>query len=243
MIKRILSIDFDYFLQATKEALKSFPDGIDRSTELSTLIWASHYLDGKQGTLTRSVGVLSDELDCIKRILQKQSSDCPVMIAQSHVHAYDFVHDIVSEDDELRLVNVDMHHDIVNDNEKLDCGNWISHLLKEYDIGLTWVANPVSLEMFGLDKDRKENRAFRGIVQKNLSKIEEKNYAFDGVFLCRSDIWTPPHLDSVFHSLCDTIADHFNSVVMEQDIRKCRDYESVIGKLQPAYSKYQSEME
>jgi len=165
------------------------------------------------------------------------------MIAQSHVHAYDFVHDIVSEDDELRLVNVDMHHDIVNDNEKLDCGNWISHLLKEYDMGLTWVANPVSLEMFGLDKDRKENRAFRGIVQKNLSKIEEKNYAFDGVFLCRSDIWTPPHLDSVFHSLCDTIADHFNSVVMEQDIRKCRDYESVIGKLQPAYSKYQSEME
>lgn len=108
MIKRILSIDFDYFLQATKEALKSFPDGIDRSTELSTLIWASHYLDGKQGTLTRSVGVLSDELDCIKRILQKQSSDCPVMIAQSHVRAYDFVHDIVSEDDELRLVNVDM---------------------------------------------------------------------------------------------------------------------------------------
>ena len=79
MIKRILSIDFDYFLQATKEALKSFPDGIDRSTELSTLIWASHYLDGKQGTLTRSVGVLSDELDCIKRILQKQSSDCPVL--------------------------------------------------------------------------------------------------------------------------------------------------------------------
>mgnify|MGYP000147764941 FL=1 len=110
-------------------------------------------------------------------------------------------------------------------------------------MGLTWVANPVSLEMFGLDKDRKENRAFRGIVQKNLSKIEEKSYAFDGVFLCRSDIWTPPHLDSVFHSLCDTIADHFNSVVMEQDIRKCRDYESVIGKLQPAYSKYQSEME
>lgn len=188
MIKRILSIDFDYFLQATQEAIKSFPDGIDRSTELSTLIWASHYLDGKQGTLTRSVGVLSDELDCIKRILQKQSSDCPVMIAQSHVHAYDFVHDTVSEDDELRLVNVDMHHDIVNDNEKLDCGNWISHLLKEYNMGLTWVANPVSLEMFGLDKDRKENRAFRGIVQKNLSKIEEKNYAFDGVFLCRSDI-------------------------------------------------------
>lgn len=110
-------------------------------------------------------------------------------------------------------------------------------------MGLTWVANPVSLEMFGLDKDRKENRAFRGIVQKNLSKIEEKNYAFDGVFLCRSDIWTPPHLDSVFHSLCDTIADHFNSVVMEQDIRKCRDYESVIGKLQPVYSKHQSEME
>ena len=237
MIRRILSIDFDYFLQATKEAVRSFPDGIDRPTELSTLIWASHYLGGRQGSLARSVGVLSDELDCIKRILRKQSSDCPVMIAQSHVHAYDFVHDTVSEDDELRLVNVDMHHDIVNNNEELDCGNWISHLLQEYDMGLTWVANPVSLEMFGLDKDRKENRAFRGIVQKILSKIEEKNYVFDGIFLCRSDIWTPPHLDNAFCSLCDVITDHFNYVMMEKDIRKCRDCETIVQQLKPDFDR------
>lgn len=143
------------------------------------------------------------------------------------------MHDTVSEDDELRLVNVDMHHDIVNNNEELDCGNWISHLLQEYDMGLTWVANPVSLEMFGLDKDRKENRAFRGIVQKNLSKIEEKNYVFDGIFLCRSDIWTPPHLDNAFCSLCDVITDHFNYVMMEKDIRKCRDCETIVQQLKP----------
>lgn len=40
--------------------------------------------------------------------------------ASQFFEAYDFVHDTVSEDDELRLVNVDMHHDIVNDNEELN---------------------------------------------------------------------------------------------------------------------------
>lgn len=104
-------------------------------------------------------------------------------------------------------------------------------------MGLTWVANPVSMEMFGLDKERKENEAFRSIVLENLAKIEEKNYAFDGVFLCRSDIWTPPHLDNVFCSLCDVITDHFNYVMMEQDIRKCRDYETIVQQLKPAFDR------
>lgn len=110
-------------------------------------------------------------------------------------------------------------------------------IAQEYDMGLTWVANPVSLEMFGLDKDRKENRAFRGIVQKNLSKIEEKNYVFDGIFLCRSDIWTPPHLDNAFCSLCDVITDHFNYVMMEKDIRKCRDCETIVQQLKPDFDR------
>lgn len=243
MIKRILSIDFDYFLKITKEAVRSFPDGVDCSTELSTLIWASYYLGGTQANLVRSVGILEEELECLKRILKKQSPDTPVMIANSHVHVYDFVHDYVSEDEKLSLVNIDMHHDFTNNNKHLDCGNWISYLLDEYKMKLRWIANPISIEMFGLDKEVKEDKALRNVLSLNLATLEEKEEKYDGIFLCRSDMWTPPHLDSVFHSLCDTIADHFNSVVMEQDIRKCRDYESVIGKLQPAYSKYQSEME
>lgn len=235
--KKILSIDFDYFLKATKEAIRSFPDGVDRSTELSTLIWASCYLGGTQANLVRSVGILEEELECLKRILKKQSPDTPVMIANSHVHAYDFIHDYVSEDEKLSLVNIDMHHDFTNNNKQLDCGNWISHLLDEYKMKLRWIANPISLEMFGLDEEVKEDEALRSILSLNLATLEEKGEKYDGIFLCRSDIWTPPHLDKYFSSLCDVIAEHFDEIEVEQGIRQCRNYKAITEQLRPAYEK------
>lgn len=53
MSKNVLSIDFTYFQKATIEALRSYPEDIDKETYLSTLLWACHYLDAVQGVLTR----------------------------------------------------------------------------------------------------------------------------------------------------------------------------------------------
>ena len=52
-----------------------------------------------------------------------------------------------------------MHHDIFNDNAELDCGNWISNLIKDNVIAksspkeyksIRWIANPISLDTYGL---------------------------------------------------------------------------------------------
>jgi len=241
--KKILSIDFDYFIQATKEAMENFPDGVDHSTELSTLIWASYYLGGRQAALTKSVGILEEEFSCIKRILRKQSPDVPVMITNSHVNAYNFIHNYVSDDEKLLLVNIDMHHDIVNSNKHLDCGNWISFLLEEYEMKLNWVASPVSFQMYGFDKTSEENEILKNLITPNLAIIEDKDYKYDGIFLCRSDTWTPPHLDKYFSSLCNIIAKRFNNVVAEEGIRQCRVYKPITEQLRKSIKNFNTETE
>lgn len=43
---KILSIDFDYFQNTTKETLLSdYPDGIDLPPFVSQVVWASRYID------------------------------------------------------------------------------------------------------------------------------------------------------------------------------------------------------
>lgn len=44
----ILSIDFDFFQNVTPETLEHYPDGVDVSTEMSTLIWSLCYANQKK---------------------------------------------------------------------------------------------------------------------------------------------------------------------------------------------------
>ena len=180
---------------------------------------------------------------CIKRILRKQSPDVPVMITNSHVNAYNFIHNYVSDDEKLLLVNIDMHHDIVNSNKHLDCGNWISFLLEEYEMKLNWVASPVSFQMYGFDKTSEENEILKNLITPNLAIIEDKDYKYDGIFLCRSDTWTPPHLDKYFSSLCNIIAKRFNNVVAEEGIRQCRVYKPITEQLRKSIKNFNTETE
>ena len=107
-----------------------------------------------------------------------------------------------------------------------------------YDIMMIPKKNnlPAIVIEFKVHNPRKE-KTLEDTAQTALKQIEEKNYVFDGIFLCRSDIWTPPHLDNAFCSLCDVITDHFNYVMMEKDIRKCRDCETIVQQLKPDFDR------
>ncbi len=218
---KILSIDFDYFQKVSKETLEIYPVGIDRSTEISEIIWNSLYHD--YADILQKVTVMHDELDKLKKILLYQRTDIPVMAANSHRHIYDFIHDYVSADKELCVVNADMHHDMFNDNDTVDCGNWLKFIYQEYRTKLLWICNPVSKEMYGIaEQDCTAKKSLYKLLPESLDIISGKQ--FDMIFLCRSDIWTPPHLDCYFSELCEIMQRHFDEVCIHDCITQERKY-------------------
>lgn len=220
---QVLSIDWDYFQNVSVETVRQcYPDGVDHATALSEVIWGSKY-----GTYPQinQITVLEKEYCIIQQILLNQNSSCPVMIANSHKHIYEF---ITKHCDNLNLVNVDMHHDITNGNKTLDCGNWIGTLFKEHKLktqDFQWVYNPISIAMYGIDEgNTKTDVKLRSLIHEvgltSLSKIKDQK--FDMIFLARSDTWSPPHLDKYFCSLVKLMCMHFQKVIAEQGIENPR---------------------
>lgn len=215
----VLSIDFDYFQNVTKDVLYAYPDGVDNNTELSEFVWGGIY-GGINADKIKKVTIRKDEINLMKQIFSNQKKQMPVMITNSHKHIYDFIHQYADTNEPLRLINIDMHHDMFNDNAEreipvLDCGNWVTFIVNEYKTDFTWIANPVSSEIFGLDKIDTEENIDRMIP---LSVNCIKNMQFDAIFMCRSDTWTPPHLDRYFSELCGCLLKKFGEVYAEKNI-------------------------
>ena len=189
-ILKVLSIDFDYFQKVSFDTLKTcYPDGIDLPTKLSTIVWSSYYANPNTKKLLQSVSINKNQLDQLYALLSKQKSETPVCIANSHVHIYDFIHEYVNKLDAktTSVVNIDMHHDLFNDNPEIDCGNWLMHIAKDFPDGkISWISNPISNKVYGLDNE------FDNIIYHNIDKIKDNKY--DIIFLCRSDNWLPPQI-------------------------------------------------
>ena len=205
--------------------LKAYPDGIDLDTEASVAEWEYCYAkDRLDRNELSEVRINSSELRMLRKILFNQDTSIPVMIANSHRHIYNFVRSNVADNEPLDIINVDMHHDMINHNEALDCGNWVTHLGKirkaaGEKMGFKWIANPISLDVYGFTNEEIRNE-LKNIVRNSLSAIKDEQ--FDAIFLCRSDMWTPPHLDKHFAKLCDAIMSYFVNVAMEHGIDEPR---------------------
>lgn len=219
---KVLSIDFDYFQDTTADTIiRCYPDGIDMPTKMSTLIWSFHYMNKHQYEMLKQVKILENELNILKSIMMSDNniqSTSPVMITNSHVHIYDFIHENMKtyDADKVNIINIDMHHDMFNQNTELDCGNWIYHIVNDFkeNANVSWITNPISLETYGIDKDKMPN------IYTTIDTI--KNFKFDIVFLCRSDNWLPPHLDTEFNNLLQLIRKRFNNINTESCIEKPR---------------------
>lgn len=224
----ILSLDFDYFQIVSKETLTHYPDGVDNQPSLSEFVWASHYANPLVGNKIRRVRADKWELLHTAELLLKQREETPVLISYTHKDIYSFIHDLADTSEPLTVVNVDMHHDMFNDNETLDCGNWLSHIKKEYKTKLYWVVNEVSLDMY-------EAPELKPLVLRSVKDIPDMK--FDGIFLCRSDTWLPPHLDKQFELLKNTLAQYFHSVRCSNLCMKPRTEYKKIAKTQAEFEK------
>ena len=67
---KVLSIDFDYFQNATADTMMyAYPDGKDLPTSLSSFVWQSHYSNQKTNEKLMKVTFPEEEYDKLINIL------------------------------------------------------------------------------------------------------------------------------------------------------------------------------
>ena len=190
---RILSIDFDYFIDTDMETrLMYFPDGNDNlSEQLNKFIWDNCYRCKED---LRNIGVIKD-FDTMCSFLRTLTPR-RVLVADSHREIEKFFSE-VKPDEELELINVDFHHDMfVTGGNNLDCGNWLRFLVDlKPDAKITWVQR----------EDSDTDSFFGEFPYHHTTDISEIQGEFDLVFICFSSPWTPPHLYEKFLEMVSCI--------------------------------------
>lgn len=214
----ILSIDFDFFQKVEADIIhKYYPDGIDLSPALSTSVWEHHnaLAIAKGDDLREKVKLDRERLKELKEVINNNSENLfRGMICDSHVHAYNFVHSVIDSKEAIRvnIVNIDLHHDVFNDNKKLDCGNWYGKLIEDMEAKRIphqahWITQPTSLEIYDLQENEFP-------VETDFERIKETKW--DAVYLCRSCNWLPPHLDKDFSDFAEFLRGEIKIAIEEE---------------------------
>lgn len=183
---RILSIDFDYFINTDIDTRNvCFPNGHDDlPPSLIRFVWDRRY---EFHDNIRNLGVIKD-FDVMCEFLRNSNCD-HILIADSH-REISKLFDNIKEDEELELINIDFHHDMyVTGGENLDCGNWLRFLVDiKPNAKITWVRR----------EDSDVDSLMGDFPYHHTTDISEVQGEFDAIFICFSSPWTPPHLYDKF---------------------------------------------
>lgn len=225
-MKRILSVDWDYFVKATAaERFMLFPDGGNEniSPELQLFIWNSRYAYNPQ---IRDISVLRFDYEAMHSIIDKfgekyrysevSAPHREVLVTISHKWAYDFIKQRTRSSETFEVYNVDFHHDMYHyrlSSDEVNCGNWVNKLLDiRPNMKYHWIKR----------EDSDENSIGDVPVACDINTMQEiKDLDFDYIFICRSDCWSPPHLDNYFETLWVFLR-KFMPVEIETAVMKCR---------------------
>ena len=196
MKKRILSIDFDYFIDTDIDTRNDeFPDGADNQTDDAIQdMWFNSYFRHPE---IHDISVMPEQFrDCWRFLYSLESGR--VLIAESHSKIIEVLSETVK--DELEVINVDFHHDCyITGGNNFDCANWVRHLMTmKPDTKFLWVK-----------KEDSETTSLEGEFPYPSTTEFNLEGEFDYIFLCFSPEWTPPHLRPYFNDLCRSV-DHLN---------------------------------
>ena len=203
----VLSIDWDYFINANGQwRYDHFPDipNENYAQSLQDAIWASRYAEDDE---LLKVGINPLAYDIAYAL--EDMEDIPyIVVCDSHKWAYTFTVQRLQEtgNKQVNLFNIDFHSDCRNNIKTLDCGNWLSLLINEYRGKWQWLGWKDSYKG---DKPRK----LKFLTGFNMSMITETKW--DLVFICRSNMWSLPHLDEVFTDVFQPVVDGRNGQVQK----------------------------
>lgn len=206
---KVLSIDWDYFVAATaSERASLFPDGGNEKLApiLRSIIWASRYAAADSLSEIDVLDTVRSVTDDLAESVRRHTPEA-IWVSDSHAPAYQVILDALESTgkDTVDLVNIDFHHDVYGGNsgraDEVNCGSWLRVLdlvMENNDNFYTWVGHEDSdmadWEDFNTELPKYGETRFTT----RLSDIDIADTDWDVVFLCRSDMWSPPHLDSDF---------------------------------------------
>lgn len=213
-MKKILSIDMDYFVDASFQVRKEwFPKGLDLTPEMAMGCWLEAFARGAhEGFDFNKIKMDKKQLEKLHKILDAipQGEDkIPVWITSSHTMGYYAAQRFKGED--VRICNIDYHDDMVNETEYLGCGNWLSFLKEEWEsdgnsLQIIWYApnNDFRKHIFNVSEKDPMN-----LILDKIHKVDALDKLigepFDFVLLCRSDEYVPPILDSELLKLMERL--------------------------------------
>lgn len=222
----VLSIDFDYFQKADiVTVLSYFPSPYDYSIERALFEWTLLYTKDSSRKVLEQVELMQNEFDKVCKLVQSigiSNPHTPALVVNSHMYLYNFIMETLEEDDELNIINIDMHHDVFHPETKdANCSNWGNVLKSEHpNTNLVWIKNPYASGAFPTK-----------LVDEETSDLElMHNYKYDHVFLCRSDNFLVPHLDTAFEKLWRIMDEYFYDLSTEENINIPRNIENHVDK-------------
>lgn len=138
----------------------------------------------------------------LKKLGFKFKTNFEMQIADSHKYAYD----MIKEMGKTNVYNFDAHHDLWREGKTVDCGNWLWKATMEGLVKyIHWVAPTWSKEFNnGNEYWFNSNAKYKEYIDGhyfNDFKLAKKPVEVDGLFICRSGCWVPPHCDEDFKNM------------------------------------------
>lgn len=183
---KILSIDFDYFIDANLRTRNDkFPDGEDCIDE-KTLKKLWDYFYGEYPEI-KEIGVIP-EYNILLEYL-REHKDTERVFYDSHKEIERLFDKL---DTNSSITNVDFHSDnYISGGEKVDCANWVRIVKERYpDLHIEWIK-----------REDSETENLLGVFPYEMTDMFELDENYDIIFLCFSPEWTPPHLRNLFEDL------------------------------------------
>lgn len=191
---KILSIDFDYFIDASNlEREIYFPRGGDEipSEQLKT-IWQMKHAQYSQ---LPKIGVIEQFYTMKNYLMLLEIKKDNFYNSDSHKNIKKLI-DTIPKSSQLSIVNVDFHHDYYHyysGGQYLNCGNWLRRVVEERPNTLVkWIRREDS-QIYSLEGE------FPFQHTTDLTSVLSEGY--DYIFICRSPEWSPPHLGKRYDEL------------------------------------------
>jgi len=202
----ILSIDFDYFIDASSQVRDMY--FLDVSDEIPSnrlqSMWEERYLKYPE---IKKIGVI-DNYYLVKSFLMELSIPKENFIkADSHKFIKNIIERIPRKL-QLMIVNIDFHHDYYHyfrGSDYYNCGNWLRRVVEERpDTKVKWIRRKDS-QIYCLDGE------FPFEHTEDIKSIYREK--FDYVFICRSPEWSPTVLNDKFEELVSSFGTRSGSLL------------------------------
>ncbi|NLP27852.1 MAG: hypothetical protein GX370_03630 [Clostridia bacterium] len=194
----VLSIDFDYFINASSEKRNMyFPDvNYEMPNDMLQSIWKKRYLRYPE---LKQVGVIDDYYFLKSYLRNLKIARENFLKVDNHKYIKSII-DRIPTKLKLKIVNIDFHHDYYHyykGSDSWNCGNWLRRVIEERpNTKVKWIRRKDS-QVYSLDG------LFPFEHTEDIRSIHKDK--FDYLFICKSPEWSPIHLNKKFEELASSV--------------------------------------